>query len=117
MDITYLDKNFYSNKTEYKYIIDCMDHFSKFYWGFLIRDKTAETTLLKIKNFIGIFKKPKIIQTDNGKEFKNRLLENYLEENEIKHVSSRPHHPQTNGCIERYHREVHKFMKNYLNKL
>ena len=117
MDITYLDKNFYSNKTEYKYIIDCIDHFSKFYWGFLIRDKTAETTLHKIKNFIGIFKKPKIIQTDNGKEFKNRLLENYLEETEIKHVSSRPHHPQTNGCLERYHREVHKLMKNYLDKL
>ena len=32
----------------------------------------------------------------------------------IKHIFSRPHHPQTNGCLERYHRELHKHMKNYL---
>ena len=31
VDITYLDKNFYKVKTNYKYIIDSIDHFSKFY--------------------------------------------------------------------------------------
>ena len=115
VDITYLDKKYYSKKTEYKYIIDCIDHFSKFYWGYLIRDKTSKTTLNKIKNFISINKKPVIIQTDNGLEFKNKLLDKYLEDEGIKHILSRPHHPQTNGCLERYHRELHKFMKNYLD--
>ena len=105
------------NRTSYKYIIDCIDHFSKFYWGYLIRDKTAKTTLNKIKNFIGINKKPVIIQTDNGLEFKNKLLEAYLKEEGIKHILSRPHHPQTNGCLERYHRELHKYMKNYLDDI
>ena len=66
IDITYLDENYYKDKTEYKYIIDCIDHFTKFYWGYLIRDKTAKTALNKIKNFIAINKKPVIIQTDNG---------------------------------------------------
>ena len=74
IDITYLDSNYYSSKTQYKYIIDCIDHFSKFYWGYLLRDKSADSALRKIKNFIGIFKRPVIIQTDNGKEFKNKLL-------------------------------------------
>ena len=105
------------NRTSYKYIIDCIDHFSKFYWGYLIRDKTAKTTLNKIKNFIGINKKPVIIQTDNGLEFKNKMLEAYLKEERIKHILSRPHHPQTNGCLERYHRELHKYMKNYLDDI
>ena len=114
IDITYLDKKFYLDKTNYKYIIDCIDHFSKFYWGYLIRDKTANTTLNKIKNFIGINKKPVIVQTDNRLEFKNKIVENYFKEEGIKHIFSRPHHPQTNGCLERYHRELHKFMKNYL---
>ena len=49
-------------------------------------------------------------------EFKNKLLENYLNNEGIKHILSRPHHPQTNGCLERYHRELHKHMKNYLDK-
>ena len=72
VDITYLDSKYYSDKTSYKYIIDCIDHFSKFYWAYLIRNKTAETALNKIKNFIAINKKQVIIQTDNGLEFKNK---------------------------------------------
>ena len=28
-----------------------------------------------------------------------------------------PHHPQTNGCLEKYHRELHEFMKNYFDKI
>ena len=116
VDITYLDKNFSLGKTKYKYIIDSIDHFSKFYWGFLIIDKSAETTLKKIKNFIGINKKPIILQSDNGLEFKNKLLSDFLKEEGIKQIFSMPHHPQTNGCLERYHREVHNYMKNYLEK-
>ena len=45
VDITYLDKKLIGYKTSYKYIIDCIDHFSKFYWGFLIENKNNETTL------------------------------------------------------------------------
>ena len=114
IDITYLEKSFYDKKTKYKYIIDSIDHFSKFFWGFLIEDKKSITVLKKIKMFIQINKKPIVIQTDNGLEFKNKMLYDYLEKENIKIIHSRPHHPQTNGCIERYHREVHKFMKNYL---
>ena len=43
------------------------------------------------------------------------MLETFLKEQGIKHILSRPHHPQTNGCLERYHRELHKYMKNYLD--
>ena len=50
--ITYLDKNFYSYKTNYKHIIDWLDHFSKFYWDYLIRDNMVNIALNKIKNFI-----------------------------------------------------------------
>jgi hypothetical protein len=44
-----------------------------------------------------------------------RLYFNYLKNEGIKHIYSRPHHPQTNGCLERFHRELHKHMKNYLD--
>ena len=64
--------------------------FYEFYCAYLIREKTAETTLCKIKLFIAINKKPIIIQTDNRLEFKNKLLENYLKNEGIKHIYSRP---------------------------
>ena len=50
-------------------------------------------------------------------EFKNKLLYTHLEKENVKIIHSKPHHPQINGYIERYHREVDKFMKDYLNKL
>ena len=28
-----------------------------------------------------------------------------------------PHHPKTNACLERHHREVHKYMIIYLNNI
>ena len=84
---------------------------------FLITDKTAKKALQKIKMFITLNKKPTIIQTDNRLEFRNRMLTDFLNNESIKHILNRPHHPKTNGCLERYHREAHKYMKNYLNNL
>ena len=114
--ITYLRKDLVSNKSTYKYIIDCIDHFSKFYWGFLIRNKTSETTLNKIKIFFEFNKKAIILHTDNELEFVNKLLYEYLNNENVKTVQSKPYYPQTNGCIERIHREVKKYLKKYLEK-
>ena len=44
-------------------------------------------------------------------------MENFLNENNIKHVKCRPHHPQTNGALERYHREIHKFLYEKIKNL
>ena len=65
--------------------------------------------------FILINKKPVLLQTDNGLEFHNRLLSESLENEDVKHIFSRSHHPQTNGCLERYHREIKNYMKEYLD--
>ena len=61
-------------------------------------------------------KKPKQLQSDNDKEFDNLLIKDYLEKTNVKYVRSRPHHPQTNGFLERYHRELHKYMYNFLKE-
>ena len=84
MDITYLKSELDLKKTNYKYIIDFIDHFTKFYYGFLISDKSAETKLKYIKLFIQINKKPVIFQCDNGKEFINNTVKEYLKKENIK---------------------------------
>ena len=52
-DITFLDKKI-TGETKYNYIIDFLDHFSKFYWAFPIEQKNAETSLKYIKIFFMI---------------------------------------------------------------
>ena len=46
----------------------------------------------------------KKIRSDNGSEFKNLQVEEYLEEEGIKHELSAPYTPQQNGVVERKNR-------------
>ena len=50
------------------------------------------------------------MQVDNGTEFKNKLLESYCNNKNIKLIHSSPYHPQTNGVVELVHKEIRKFI-------
>ena len=58
------------------------------------------------------FGKCKIFQTDNGTEFKNAELKTFLEKEGIKHIFSRPYHPQSNGAVEAVHKSIKKYLAN-----
>jgi hypothetical protein len=49
---------------------------------------------------------PKKIRSDNGSEFKNLQVEEYLEDEGIKHEFSAPYTPQQNGVVERKNRTL-----------
>ena len=82
---------------------------------FLLRNKTADLVLSKIKSFIRNNGQCQIFQTDNGKEFNNIVLKTYLENNNIKYLRSAPYHPQSNGCCEAVHKEncIFKWIKSF----
>ena len=108
-DIWYLPEKLREN-SEYLYCLDIIDHFSKWLGSFLLKNKTADLVVSKIKSFIRYNGPCQIFQTDNGKEFNNIVLKTYLENNNIKYLRSAPYHPQSNGCCEAVHKEI----KNYL---
>ena len=62
-----------------------------------------------IKNYINEVGAPEITQAGNGGEFVANIIKNYLKENDIIFINSSPHHPQTNGVVE-------AFNKNIINK-
>ena len=49
--------------------------------------------------FIGL---PSILQSDNGREFVNKLIEEVLSAwpGQVQLVSGRPHHPQSQGLVK-----------------
>ena len=108
-DIWHLNQDI-KNITEYNYVLDIIDHFSKWYYGYLLKTKEAEEVLKKIEIYIENFGKCKILQVDNGKEFKNAILERFCLENNIKLIHSSPYHPQTNGVCEVVHKEIRKYI-------
>ncbi|GJZ29603.1 ribonuclease H-like domain-containing protein [Tanacetum coccineum] len=81
---------------------------SKVYIGFLTtKDETSEI----LKNFIKeienlVDKKVKIIRSDNGTEFKNKVMDDFYREKCIKREYSVARTPQQNGVAERRNRTL-----------
>ena len=96
------------NNTGYSVVIDIIDYFSKFMTSIPVKENTAINALLAIKEFCAYVGNPKILQTDNGLEYNNDLIDGFCRDNNIIHIKSRPHHPQSNGVIEVVHKEIRK---------
>jgi transposase InsO family protein len=87
-----------------KYGIVIVDDFSRFTWVFFLQDKIE--TQGTLKRFLRWAQdefelKVKKIRSNNGSEFKNLQVEEFLEEEGIKHKFFAPYIPQQNGVVER----------------
>ena len=90
-----------------KYILTIKDRGTGFLITTPIKDKKAETVREAfIQSWVGTFGAPQIIITDNGKEFKNSVLEKAFEQLGIDHHFVPPYNPQSNGYIERQHKSI-----------
>ena len=75
-----------------------VDHFSKYGFAYAIPDIKAET----IRNYMTqayIIGEPVMLHTDNGKEFVNELLTNWLEKINVKHILGVKYHSQSQGAV------------------
>nr|XP_022907595.1 uncharacterized protein K02A2.6-like [Onthophagus taurus] len=95
---------------EYLIIVDA---FSKFPEIICLQNNTTSQNV--IKNFKAILARngiPDILYTDNGPQFVNQQFQTFLQEWEIRHITtSTPNYPQSNGLIERHIQTIKKLMK------
>lgn len=99
------------------YIIGCIDDHSRFMvsWGVFRRQRSEQCidvlrAAIEQHNCI-----PEEVLTDNGRQFyvwhgKKNKFQKFLQEMGIKHIKSRPYHPQTLGKIESFWRNMYKEM-------
>ena len=66
---------------------------------------------------LGAFKKcitthnvPTTLQTDNGTEFKNSIMNQFWFERHIQHILGTPYNPQHQGAVEAFNRTVQDFL-------
>jgi len=84
---------------EYQWILHIRDHFSKFSCAYPLKSKESMEVAIALMVWIGQFGPPKILQCDNGNEFKGEVLR-IVESYRITLIHGRPRHPQTQGLIE-----------------
>ncbi|GJS46317.1 putative ribonuclease H-like domain-containing protein [Tanacetum coccineum] len=100
---------FVSSLMHKKYCLVVTDDYSRFTWVFFLTTKDETSEILK--NFIKeienlVDKKVKIIRSDNGTEFKNKVMDDFCREKGIKREYSVAKTPQQNGVAERRNRTL-----------
>ena len=89
-----------------------MDEQSKNPWYEEVRTTAAEhvcPALEKLFAFVGF---PKVLKTDNGPPFNGRKFKEFLESYGIEHRKVTPEHPQANGQVESFMKNVGKVIRN-----
>ncbi|GJV20131.1 putative ribonuclease H-like domain-containing protein [Tanacetum coccineum] len=100
---------FVSSLMHKKYCLVVTDDYSRFTWVFLLTTKDETSEILKhfikeIENLVD--KKVKIIRSDNGTEFKNKVMDDFCKEKGIKREYSVARTPQQNGVAKRNSRTL-----------
>ena len=92
----------------YRYLLTCIDIFSKFSWVIPLKDKRGITIKQALQR---IFKqrKPKFLWTDRGTEFYNKQVQDLLNENNIKLYSTNNSEIKS-SVIERFNRTFKNMM-------
>ena len=112
MSLDILDLKDYGpeNNRGYRYVLVIVDNFSKFGWTVALKNKNAQTIKDSFENIIiNSKRKPSLIESDRGKEFYNKLIQDYLNRNNIKLYSRN----SSNGAVfaEKFNRTIRDLLK------
>jgi transposase InsO family protein len=102
-----------------KYGLVIIDDYSRFTWIFFLHDKSEIQEVLKkfLKRAQNEFDaKVKKIRSDNGSEFKNTQVEDYPDQEGIKHEFLAPYTQQQNGVVERKNRTLIESIRTMLDE-
>jgi transposase InsO family protein len=102
-----------------KYGLVIVDDYLHFTWVFFLHDKSEMQVVLK--KFLKIAQnefdvKVKKIRSDNGSEFKNTQVEDYHDQEDIKHEFLAPYTPQQIGVAERKNRTLIESARTMLDE-
>jgi transposase InsO family protein len=102
-----------------KYDLVIIDDYSHFTWVFFLQDKNETQEVLKkfLRRAQNEFDaKVKKIRSDNGTEFKNTQVDDFLDKEGIKNEFSAPYTPQQNGVAERKNHTLIEMARTMLDE-
>ena len=107
-----LDMNDYGPKNNkgYRYILVVIDNFSKFGWTIPLKNKFSQSITDAFSEIIkSSNRKPNLLETDDGKEYVNKIFSEFLNNNKIKRYSRYT----DNGAVsaERFNKTIRNLLK------
>ena len=91
----------YAGPVQGKMYLVLIDAHSKWIEAFCTPTATSAAVIEELRPLFAKFGIPETVVTDNGTCFVSAEFENFLASNGIRHITSAPYHPATNGLAER----------------
>ena len=86
------------------YILTVVDYRSKWPEAIVLKRITSKSIITVLTNIFARFGNPKVLITDNGRQFIAEEFQDFMKVNGIQHRRVSPYFPQANGQVERFHR-------------
>ena len=96
----------------YRYLLVCVDVFSKFCWIRPLHKKTGEEVVQALKSIFNEGRVPEKIQTDKGKEFLNKHVQSFLKINKVQFFTTFNYDTKC-SIVERLNRTLKTKMWRY----
>ncbi len=101
-----------------KYVLVMVDMFSRYVVLAPIKDKTAQNVAhALVTRLICEYSAPRVLLSDNGAEFRNRLLHEICNQFGINHTFTVAYHPASNGLVERTNRKILEVLRPVVGTL
>jgi hypothetical protein len=98
-----------------RYVLTCLDDFTRYLVATPIINKKAETVARALERvWLCQYGIPDKIYSDNGKEFSNVLLQDFLSYTGCSHSFSLPYIPCSN-CVERHHQSLERVLRTCID--
>lgn len=92
----------------YRFLLTVIDTFSKYAWAVALKTKNASDVTKAMKKVFESGRKPRNLQTDDGKEFFNKEFNNLMKQNNINHYST--FSSLKASIVERFNRTLKNMM-------
>ena len=101
----------YAGPVDGKMILVVVDSHSKWIEAVCTSSSTSAVVIEELRSLFAQFGIPETVVTDNGTCFVSAEMESFFAKNGVKHVTSAPYHPASNGLAERAVQIVKKGLK------
>ena len=100
-----------------EYIVVIGDYFTKWTEAFALMNHTAQTVAdVIVQEFVGRFGVPRLIHSDQGREFESLLISHLCQLLHIKKTRTIAYNPKSDGMVERANRTVKQMLSVLVNK-
>ena len=100
-------------KSGFIYLLTIMDRTSRFPEAIPLRSMKADKVVKVLIEYFTRYGLPEVVQSDCGTNFTSKLFKDKMKELGVRHVTSSPYHPESQGAIERFHQTLKTMLKKY----